>query len=78
MKKHWIMFLSFILRWRSIWYRIIPPLLLVPSAFQVQIGFLSFSRGNPILWAKWRLMQQIVAPLSTRAVVSAIFLFSVL
>ena len=78
MKKFCVVFLLSILRWSLTWWWIIPPELFIPLAFWVYIGQWSFSRGHFILLAMWRSMQQIVAPLSVRVVVSVIFLFSVL
>ena len=71
-------FLSLILKWRSISCQIIPPLLLVLLVFHAWMGRHRVFSGHPILREKWRLMQQMVAPLSIKAVVSAIFPFSVL
>ena len=48
-----------------------PPVLLEPSAFLARVGRWSFSSGHFILLVRLMSMQQIMAPLSTRAVILA-------
>ena len=57
---------------RRILYLIKPPELLVPSTFLASVGRQSFCSGHFISRANLRSTQQIIAPLSISAIISAV------
>ena len=70
-KKSCLSLLPSIWRVNQILCHIRPPALLVLSVFLASIGRLSFCSSHFILLVKSMLMQQIMAPLSTRAMILA-------